>query len=181
METPWHLKVLNKLEDIPHWYPVVKDLIKDVWVDCMLKGLPSLHLTLWLHKDMCYTNKDSLPQSVGQWQGKLSICNKDLPGLLGRKGRMVCLRGCTKQFHFCPKLAMFWLIYLGLDWLSVPLVVTILLYQPFDALSSQGFQSSIIFKLMHYFYLQHLPSHKCFDPRCCMLIICQLGSSLLCH
>ena len=40
-------------------------------------------------------------------QVAVSIYNKGLLTELERMGRLVCLRGCTKQCHFCPKLAIF--------------------------------------------------------------------------
>ena len=36
----------------------------------LLNGLPYLHLTLWLLRDMCFTDKGSLPESVRQCWGK---------------------------------------------------------------------------------------------------------------
>ena len=39
---------LNILGDLPQWCPIIKDLIMDVLVGWVLKGLPCLHLTLWL-------------------------------------------------------------------------------------------------------------------------------------
>ena len=54
MEAPWLPSVLNLLGDIPRWCPIIKDLILDVSVGQVLKGLPYLHLTLWLLSDMCY-------------------------------------------------------------------------------------------------------------------------------
>ena len=59
------------LADIPRWCPIVKDLVVDVSVGQVLKGLRYLHLTLWLLSNVCYANKGSLPWSVRQWQGQL--------------------------------------------------------------------------------------------------------------
>ena len=64
-------------------------------------------------------------------RGNLNIYNKGPPAMLERMGRLGSLRGCTKQCHFCPKLADFWLFYLGLDWLGILLVFTIKVFQPF--------------------------------------------------
>ena len=46
MEAAWLLTVLNMLEGVPYCSLMVKDLIRDVSVDQVLKGLASLHLTL---------------------------------------------------------------------------------------------------------------------------------------
>ena len=66
---PWLPNILNMLEDILHWCSIVKDFIMNISADHMLKGLPLLHLVLWLLRDMCCTDKGSLPKSVRQWQG----------------------------------------------------------------------------------------------------------------
>ena len=62
-------QVLNMLADVPQRCPIIKDLIINVLVGHVLKGLPYLHLTLWLLRDVCYADRGSLPQSVWQWQG----------------------------------------------------------------------------------------------------------------
>ena len=41
-----------------------KNLIMDVSVGQVLKGLPYVHLTLWLLSYVCYADRGSLPQSV---------------------------------------------------------------------------------------------------------------------
>ena len=41
----------------------------DVSIGHVLKGLPFLHLTLWLLSDVCYADRGSLLQSVRQWVG----------------------------------------------------------------------------------------------------------------
>ena len=46
MEAPWPLTVLNMLADVPQQCPVMKDLIMDVLVHQVLRGLAYLHLTL---------------------------------------------------------------------------------------------------------------------------------------
>ena len=71
MEAPWLLTILNMLADIPRQCPNVKDLIMDVSVNQVLKGLQYLHLTLWQLSNVCYADRGSLPQSVRQWQGQL--------------------------------------------------------------------------------------------------------------
>ena len=71
MEAPWLPTVLNMLADIPRCCPIIKDLFMDVLVGHVLKGLPYLHLTLCLLRDVCCTGRGSLPQSVRQWQGQL--------------------------------------------------------------------------------------------------------------
>ena len=65
MEAPWLPIVLKILADVPQWWcPIIKDLIMDVSVGHMLKGLKYLHLTLWLLSNVHYTDRGSLPQSV---------------------------------------------------------------------------------------------------------------------
>ena len=45
MEVPWLLTVLIMFNDIPHGCPIIKNLAMDVYVDQMIKGLQSVHLT----------------------------------------------------------------------------------------------------------------------------------------
>ena len=71
MEAPWLHRGLNMLEDIFQCCPVMKDLIVYVLVGQVLKGLPCLHLTLWLLRDMYCTDKISFTQSFRQWCGQL--------------------------------------------------------------------------------------------------------------
>ena len=61
MEAPWLPTVVNMLADFPWQCPIIEDLIMDVLVGQMLKGLPYLHLTLWLLSDGCYADRGSLP------------------------------------------------------------------------------------------------------------------------
>ena len=65
MEAPWLLTVLNNLADIPHQCPIIKNFMRDVLVGQVLKGLQSLHLTLWCPGWYC-TDRCSLPQT---WTG----------------------------------------------------------------------------------------------------------------
>ena len=46
MEAPWLSTVLNMLAGVPQQCPIIKDLIMDVVVGHLLKGLTYLHLTL---------------------------------------------------------------------------------------------------------------------------------------
>ena len=64
MEVPWLPTVLNTLADIPWCCPIIKDLVMDVSVGQVLKGLQYQHLTLWWLSDVCYADRGSLPQSV---------------------------------------------------------------------------------------------------------------------
>ena len=66
MQAPWLSTVLSMLEDGPWHCPVIKDLVMDVLVSQVLKGMSYLHLTLWLLRDTCCTDEGYL-QSVRQW------------------------------------------------------------------------------------------------------------------
>ena len=61
MQALWLPTVPNMLEDILHLCPIVKDLVRKVSVDWVLKGLQSLNLTLWLLSVMCCSDRGSLP------------------------------------------------------------------------------------------------------------------------
>ena len=84
MEVPWLLTVLNMLANVPWQCPIIKDLIMDVSVGQVLKGLPYLHLTLWLLSDVCYADKGSLPQSVRQ----LKCLHQRSTSSVGRNGQI---------------------------------------------------------------------------------------------
>ena len=88
MEGPWLPTVLNMLADIPQWCPIIKDLIVDVLVGQVLKGLPYLHLTLWLLSDVCYADKGFLPQSVRQWWGQLKHLHQRSTSSVRRNGQI---------------------------------------------------------------------------------------------
>ena len=64
MEAPWLSTVLKMLADVPWWCPIIKDLIGDVSVGQVLKGLQYLHLTLWQLSNVCYA--DTFSSSVCQ-------------------------------------------------------------------------------------------------------------------
>ena len=61
MEAAWLPTVLNMLADVPQQCPIIKDLVMDVLVGHVLKGLPYLHLALWLLRDVCYADRGFLP------------------------------------------------------------------------------------------------------------------------
>ena len=45
MEASWLPTVLNTLEHTLHWCPIIKSLIIDILISCVLRGLSLLHLT----------------------------------------------------------------------------------------------------------------------------------------
>ena len=103
MEAPWLPKIVNMLKDIPGGCPVVKDLIVVVSVGKFLKGVPYLHLTLWLLRYMCCTDMDSLPQSVRQWWGHLKYLQWRSMNSVGKNGHV----GVPINAMSAPKLAEF--------------------------------------------------------------------------
>ena len=86
MEVPWLPTILNMLADIPWQCPIVKDLVVDVSVSQVLKGLQYLHLTLWMLSNMCYADRGSLPWSVRWWQGQLKHLHQRSASSAGRNG-----------------------------------------------------------------------------------------------
>ena len=102
METPWLPTFLIMFEDIPQHCPVVKDLSMDVSVGQVLKGLQYLSLTLWLLRDMCCTDKGSLPQSWKQWQEQLE-CLQQMPTInVGKNGKVVVLEKVYQLVPYLP-------------------------------------------------------------------------------
>ena len=77
----------------------------------------------------------------------------------------MCLTGCTKQCHICPKLANFLvhLFQVGLAWCTIGIYH----FAISNFLEPHHLQKAsnhlVISKLMHHFYLQ-CPSHEHFDP-----------------
>ena len=90
MEAPWFHTVLTMLEYALWQYSMAKDVNRDVLVDQVLIGLPSLHCTVWLLKNVCCADKGSLPQSVRKWWGDLRMYNKGLLEMLETVGKVVC-------------------------------------------------------------------------------------------
>ena len=122
MEAPWLPTVLSMLADIPQQCSIVKDLVVDVLVGQVLKGLRYLHLTLWLLSDVCNVNKGSLPQSVRQWQGQLEHLCQGSTSSAGGSGPVGVLdRVYPNNAISAPKLANFLLhlFQVGLAWHTI--------------------------------------------------------------
>ena len=132
MEAPWLPTVLNMLVDIPWQYPIVKDLIMDVSVGQVCKGLRYLHLTLWLLSNVCSVDKGSLPQSVS---GQLECLHQGSTSSTGRSGPVGVL---DRVYQTMPSLPLnkqiFYYICFRWDWPGVPLVSIILLFLHFWSL-----------------------------------------------
>ena len=48
MQAPWLFPVLNLYSRHSFWCPVIRDHVRDVLINQLLRGVSSLHLTLWL-------------------------------------------------------------------------------------------------------------------------------------
>ena len=134
MEACWLPTVLNMLADIPQSCPIIKDLIMDVSVGQVLKGVPYLHLTLWLFSNVCYTDgfSSSVCQAVaGATQASMSEvyqqCWKEWASWCAQQG-------VPNNAISAPKLANFWYIYFRLAWPGVQLVYIVLVFLPFWSL-----------------------------------------------
>ena len=92
MEAPWLPTVLNMLAEVPQQCSIIKDLLVDVLIGQVLKGLPYLHLTIWLLSDVCYADKGSLPQSVRQWWEQLEHLCQRSSSSVGRNGQVGVLK-----------------------------------------------------------------------------------------
>ena len=80
-----------------------KDLVMDVLGGHALKGLPYLHLTLWLLSDVCYADKGSLPQSVRWWWRQLKhLCQRSTSSV-GRNGQVGVL---NRVYQTVPSLPL---------------------------------------------------------------------------
>ena len=98
---------------------------------CVLKGLPYLHLTLWLLSNVCFTDRVLfLGLSWATWVSTSKVyqqCWKEWPGWCSQQG-------VPNNAISGPKLASFWYIYFRLAWPSIPLVYIILLFLLFWSL-----------------------------------------------
>ena len=86
LKAAWLPTILNMLADIPLQCPIINDLIMDVSVCQVLKGLSYLHLSLWLFSNVCYADKGSLSQSVRQRWGQLEHLCQQSTSSVGRNG-----------------------------------------------------------------------------------------------
>ena len=122
METPWLPTVLNMLADVPQWCPIIKDLIMNVLIGQVLKGLPYLLLTLWLLSNVCYADKGSLPQSIRWWQRQLKhLCPKVYQQCWKEWAGCCTQQGVPNNSVSAPKLANY-LLHLfqgGLAWHAI--------------------------------------------------------------
>ena len=102
----------------------------------------------------------------GSGRGNWSIYIKGLPAVLEGMGRLMCSTGCIKQCHLCSKLANFLLhlFQVGLAWHTIGIYCSAIstFLEPHHL--HKASTDPVISKLMHHFYLQHPPSHNCFDP-----------------
>ena len=118
---------------------------------------------------------------LGSGRGDVIIHNKNFTTLLEGVGQLVYLIGCTKKCHFCPQISWFFgsLMYgwpgLVHNWYLL-LCHFSLLGPPHHHKASNHY---IFSKLMCYFYLQHPPSSKQFDPWDVKHLLSMLGSCAL--
>ena len=101
-EDAWLPTILNMLADIPWCCPIIKVLIVDVSVGHVLKGLPYLHLTLWVLRDECCTDRGSVPQSVRQWQRQLECLWRRSINSVGRNGQVGVLDRVYQTMLYLP-------------------------------------------------------------------------------
>ena len=130
MEVPRLLRFLNMFADVACWCPLIQDLVMGVSCGWVLKGMQSLHLTLWLLRDMCCTDKGSHPLSGGD-RVNSSICDESLPKMWERIDQTCACKGVPNNAISSPKLADFWFTYLGFAYLGALLVFIILLFLHF--------------------------------------------------
>ena len=120
MEAPWLPTVLNMLADVPWQCPIIKDLIVDASVGQVLKGLPYLHLTLWLLRDVCYADRGSLPQSVRWWWRQLEHLHQRSTSSVGRNGLVGVLKRVYQTMPSLPlNKLIFWYIYFRVAWHTI--------------------------------------------------------------
>ena len=77
-------------------------LVVDVFVGHILRGLPYLHLTLWLLRDVCCTDMGSHLQSVRQWHGPLDYLQWKSTSNVGRSGQVGVLKRVYQTMPYLP-------------------------------------------------------------------------------
>ena len=102
MEAPWLPTVLNMLAGIPLQCSIIKDLIVDVSVGLVLKGLPYLDLTLWLLSNVSYADSGFLSQSVRQCQGQLEHLHQTSTSSVGRNWQVGVLKRLYQTMPYLP-------------------------------------------------------------------------------
>ena len=81
----------------------MKDLVVDVSVGQVLKGLQYLHLTLWKLSNVCCAKRGSLPWSVRQWQGQLEHLCQGSTSIVGNNGQVGVL---NRVYQMMPSLPL---------------------------------------------------------------------------
>ena len=119
---------LNMLADILWHCPIIKDLVIDVLVGHVVKGLPYLHLTLWLFRYVCCA--DGFSSSVCQAVVGATLASvTKVYQQCSKEWACWCAQECVPNNTIsAPKLAdFFWFIYLRLACPGIQLVYIILL------------------------------------------------------
>ena len=86
--------------------------------------------TLWLLRDVCCTDKGSLPQSVRHLQDDSCIYNNSLPTVLERIDMLVSSKGWSNSATSAPKLAdsLLHLFRVGLAWYTIGIYHSVMKY-----------------------------------------------------
>ena len=118
MGASWLPTVLNMLVDITYYCPIVTNVVMDYSVDWLLKGLPLLHLTLWLCRDVyCADGFSSSVFQAGTRATHTSMANITSNGR--RNGPVGVLQRVYQIKSFLPlNLLISWFTCLRLDWLG---------------------------------------------------------------
>ena len=125
----------------------------DVSVGQALNGLPYLHLTLWLLSDVCCADRGSLSQCVCQQYWKAWA------GWYAQEGVQNNAISALKLANF-----LLHLFQVGLAWHTIGIYRSAISGFLEHHHLHKASNHPVISKLMHHFYLQQPPSHKCFDP-----------------
>ena len=142
MEAPWLPTILNMLVDIPHCCPTIQSLIMNFLVDWVLKGLPSLHLTLAAQR--CVLCRQEFSSAVCQTVAVASQVSMVKVTSNARSNGSVGV--VQRVFQMMPFLALkkrnCWFTYLGLDCLDTVGIYHSGISAFGTSSSSQGFKPS---------------------------------------
>ena len=150
--------------DISYQCHILRDLLRNLSLGQVFKGLPSLHFALWLLKDALYSKGYSF-LVCQEIEGAAQAYTTKVYQNCWKEWTAWCAQETVpNSIISAPKVADFlhYLFRVGLAWHTSSIN-----NNTFSAFVEQHHYSAsnhpIISKLMHQFYLQHPPWHKCFD------------------
>ena len=141
--------VLNLLKDIPLQCPMAKDLVRGYFRRLSVERSTCTTLPIGCSETFVAQTRVHSSSLSGCSRVDSNTYCKGLPAMLEGMGRLMCLKGCSKQCQSASKIAVFSFVWLLLESLDKPLVLP---FHYFSFLASHHHHKvshhSIILKLM---------------------------------